>query len=193
MAFLDDARDSLNEDEIATLKRLNQKSADFEATPEEEKQLMALKMKVKEFVGTRDRQKNLQMIAGKAYPIKDILEVSGYDKKQILVALNTLFPRGAKGESEVITVGKDFDYRDGKRYGLNADYQAFKTAGLKKAIEGLTDFGKTWIAKEVTTPRGKVIHPNKEKFATMFKTTVEAVDKALGTKTVEAHKTLAKV
>jgi len=177
MSFLDDARDSLNEDEVANLKRLNQKSADFETTTDEEKVLFALKTKVKEFIGSRDRQKNLQVISGKAYSIKDILQVSGYDKKAILLALNSLFPREAKGETEVITTGSNFDYRDGKKYGLQKEYADFKKDGLNKAIQGLTDFGKSWIAKEVTTPRGKVLKPNKERFAKMFGKTVDDIDK----------------
>ncbi|PMP84163.1 MAG: hypothetical protein C0175_00550 [Caldisericum exile] len=187
MAFLDDARDSLTEDEIATLKRLNQKSADFEATPEEEKTLFDLKNKVKTFVATRDRQKNLQVIGAKQYPIKDILQVSGYNKKEVLAALNELFPREASGESEVITKVGEFEFRDGKRYGRSPEYADFKKAGLKKAIEGFTEQGIVWIGEEVKSKGGKVTNPNKEKFAKMFNVSVADLDKQLGIKTLPAH------
>jgi hypothetical protein len=194
MSFLDDAREVLKEDEFAQLKSLNQKSADFDASPEEEKALFELRGKVRTFIATRDRQKNLQVIGGKAYPLKDILQVSGYSKKEILTAINELFPRSKSEETDTITKVGDFEFKGNKRYGRAPDYGTFKKAGLKKAIDGLTPFGKSWLEQEEKNKKGTIVtQPNKVNFAKMFNVTVEDLDKQLGKETKTAHKSAAKI
>ncbi|WP_176290458.1 hypothetical protein [Burkholderia vietnamiensis] len=117
MSFLTDAQEILAETEYNKLRELQRKSADFEATRQEEAELMDLKQQVYDGVAKRDREKNLSFLAGKAYPLEDVISAGGYSKEDISLvnlvknfgitkedwdkATKTLFPPETKNAIEV--------------------------------------------------------------------------------------------
>ena len=57
MAFIDDAKELLNNEQFTKLQLLARKSADFETTIEEDMELAELKLNVKNSVAKRDAAK----------------------------------------------------------------------------------------------------------------------------------------
>ena len=62
MAFIDDAKELLNNEQFTKLQLLARKSADFETTIEEDMELAELKLEVKNLVAKRDAAKNLEFL-----------------------------------------------------------------------------------------------------------------------------------
>lgn len=91
MAFLDDAKEALGE-KFDKLQLLARKSADFEATQDEEDELAELKSNVRAFVAQRDRAKNLEFIKTGGFSVAEVLKAMNASKEQINKAVAELFP-----------------------------------------------------------------------------------------------------
>ncbi|MFX7906638.1 hypothetical protein ABTK51_20200, partial [Acinetobacter baumannii] len=89
------------------------KSSDFEATPDEEKNLLELKNSVREKIAQRDKAKNLSFLNGKVYTIAEIITAGGYSNEEIKKYYSEKFPRGANTEVRQYATIK-FKDKDGK-------------------------------------------------------------------------------
>ena len=196
MAFLDDAKEILVSEDFTKLQFLNQKSANFETTSDEEGELHTLKQKVRNGIATRDRAKNLAFLQGKTYSAVEVLKAGGYTAKEVKAAIKEIFGSAAPstgngapaeavakykvkggGEQELSLTGR-----------LTPEMREFlKSANPKSLIAGLTEFGKKWAA-EFTVPTqgpysGKHIYNNLNTLAKRVGKDKAALMKELGIKT----------
>lgn len=159
MSFLTDAQEALSEEQYAKLKSLQQKSSEFEATPQEEQELMELKNTVRNAIAQRDRVKNLAFLHGKTYSLVDLFKAGGYDKEDWSKAAKELFPTAKKDAVDIAkyTVNKEEIlvqmYGDGRMTKDLTD--AIKKAGYKGFITNALNL--EWLLKTHTAEAGPYV------------------------------------
>ena len=188
MAFLDDAKEALGE-KFDKLQLLARKSADFEATQDEENELAELKASVRTFVSQRDRAKNLEFIKTGGFSVAEVLRVMGATKEQVNKAVAELFPAQigpilgtvkTKNES-----GKEVveEIRSGK--GLSREAMKELKANEKAFVKCLSADGKSHLLEqhisEAGPYKGQKIYTNIGPVITRFK-----LDKAKFLKELQA-------
>ena len=188
MAFIDDAKELLTDEQFTKLQLLARKSADFETTFDEDKELAELKSNVKNLIAKRDAAKNLEFLKTGQYSIETIIELmkpKTYDLNKILVLLEVSKEKLNKSLKELYPIQKEsLDiavYQDGdKSYPFNlanrveAALSKLIKAGKEKAFAtALTEEGKAWILKNHISPKGKfkdqTIYPNLSIICTKLK------------------------
>ena len=206
-AFLDQAKEVLNNEQATRLEMLNLKSHNFDTTSDEDEELMALKKEVKKLVADRDRNKNLSFLKEGAYSIKDVLASMGADhqavikdsglsiadifklmaitKKQAMSAIKEVYVTGAKPANDTFpalaTIGSE-DIVMGRN---SRDNNKLVIAmGAKGLVENLTDQAKVWIRENYVSAKGpyvgQTIYPNVNKVAQKFKFQPKDIMIALG-------------
>lgn len=166
MSFLTDAQESLTEEQYAKLKSLQQKSSEFEATPQEEHELMELKTIVRNAIAQRDRVKNLAFLNGKTYSLADLFKAGGYSKEDWSTAAKELFPTVRKDAVEVAVykVGtEDVSVKMFSEDRITKDLAAaIKKGGAKGFIANARNL--EWLVKNhegtVGLSAGKIVYDN---------------------------------
>ncbi|HDR9039751.1 hypothetical protein JAO10_07730 [Burkholderia contaminans] len=193
MSFLDNAKEVLTEEEFTKLQELQTKSSDFEATPDEEKNLLELKNSVREKIAQRDKAKNLSFLNGKVYTIAEIITAGGYSNEEIKKYYSEKFPRGANTEvRQYATIkfkdkdGKEVEeaIKTGERISKGAK-EAIKKMGVAKFVELITD--KAYFIDHVSTPTvgimaNKKVYKHINEQAKRLEFDVEKFKQALGIK-----------
>lgn len=188
MAFIDDAKELLTDEQFTKLQLLARKSADFETTFDEDKELAELKSNVKNLVAKRDAAKNLEFLKTGQYSIETIIELmkpKTYDLNKILVLLEVSKEKLSKSLKELYPTQKEnLDiaiYQDGdKSYPFNLANRVETAlskliqAGKEKAFaNALTEQGKIWILQNHISEKGKfkgeTIYPNLSIICTKLK------------------------
>ncbi|OMP07042.1 hypothetical protein CCACVL1_01387 [Corchorus capsularis] len=160
MSFLDNAKEVLTEEEFTKLQELQTKSSDFEATPDEEKNLLELKNSVREKIAQRDKAKNLSFLNGK-FANMPPSSLRDKDGKEVEEAIKT-GERISKGAKEAI-----------------------KKMGVAKFVELITD--KAYFIDHVSTPTvgimaNKKVYKHINEQAKRLEFDVEKFKQALGIK-----------
>jgi hypothetical protein len=167
MAFIDDATENLTQPEHARMHDLSALVAAFESTPDQDQELSALKAKVYSAVASRERTKQLEFLATKSYRAEDVLRTAGYSRKEILEAIEAIFPKEPASISEPIatylSATGELHYKAGERMTKELK-QAIASGGVKTFAANLTAFGKAHLAitrtVEKGTRAGTTVYPN---------------------------------
>jgi len=191
MTFLENAQAVLSEADFNKLQFLNKKSADFEATPDEEKELVDLKGKVRSAIAERDKVKNLEFLKSGAYTLAEVLKVFlGSDKaeadfrKAINKAVAEIYPTESKGAVHIADYGTEQLIMFG---GVGARNDKVKElaekGGIKGLVKALHPHGLEWIKTTVVPEKGpykgKKTYPNVQAVATRFKWKADELKKEL--------------
>lgn len=149
MAFIDDATENLTPAELYNMQDLSALVAAFESTPDQDKVLAYLKAKVYTAVATRERTKQLAFLTTKAFSAEDVLRTAGYSRKEIMQAVEAIFPKGSASISEPIatypSANGPMHYKDGERLSKELK-KAIAAGGFEGFVANLTDFGKEHLA-----------------------------------------------
>lgn len=167
MAFIDDATENLTPAELYNMQDLSALVAAFESTPDQDKVLAYLKAKVYTAVATRERTKQLAFLTTKAFSAEDVLRTAGYSRKEIMQAVEAIFPKESASISEPIATYASstgvMHYKDGERMSKELK-QAVANGGVKTFAANLTDFGKTYLAETKVLAKGanagSTVYPN---------------------------------
>ena len=188
MAFIDDAKELLNDEQFTKLQLLARKSADFETTIEEDMELAELKLNVKNSVAKRDAAKNLEFLKTGQYSIETVLELMNsqtydlvkvlqilqVDKEKLTKAIKQLYPTQTTNlDISVYSINeKPQAYNLSKRITTELS-NAIKKGGVKEFVKNLTVDGRAWLEKNHISPKGKfkdkTIYPNVSTIATKLK------------------------
>lgn len=187
MAFLDDAKEFLG-DKFDRLQLLAKKSADFESTPDEEKELAELKAGVRSYIAQRDRAKNLAFIKESGFTVAEVLQSMNATKDQINAAIKQLFPAEFGPVLGTITTHdeeKKVDVVEEIRQGKALSRAAMKALkGNEKAfVKCLTPEGKAllMVSHKATVGRaiGQDVYSNMNPVLSRFKLDKEKLLKEL--------------
>lgn len=201
MAFIDDAKELLNNEQFTKLQLLARKSADFETTIEEDMELAELKLNVKNSVAKRDAAKNLEFLKTNQYSIETVLELMNsqtydlvkvlqilqVDKEKLNKAIKQLYPTQTTDlDISVYTINeKPQAYNLSKRITTELS-NAIKKGGVKEFVKNLTVDGRTWLEKNHISPKGKfkdkTIYPNVSTVAIKLKLDKDELIKELAKK-----------
>ncbi|MFA1584653.1 hypothetical protein ABZR37_03430 [Achromobacter ruhlandii] len=176
MAFIHDAQEILSEEDYAKLKELQQKSAEFETTKAEEEELYNIKKKVHDGVALRDREKNLAFLNGKAYPLAEIINATGYTEDEVKDAVKKLY-------ADTTPAVKIATYKIKGINGKETDHDVMNTGRLTKELKaevvkhGIKGFlaninDLDWLLKSHVVQKGKykdsTVYPNATDVAKRF-------------------------
>lgn len=176
MAFIHDAQEILSQQDYAKLKELQQKSAEFETTKAEEEELYQLKKNVHDGVALRDREKNLAFLNGKAYPLAEIINATGYTEDEVKDAVKKLYA----DTTPAVTIAT---YKIKGNNGKDTDHHVMNTGRLTKELKaevvkhGIKGFLNNvndieWLLKshvvEVGKYKGTTVYPNATSVAKRF-------------------------
>lgn len=201
MAFIDDAKELLNDEQFTKLQLLARKSADFETTIEEDKELAELKLNVKNSVAKRDAAKNLEFLKTGQYSIETVLELMNsqtydlvkvlqilqVDKEKLNKAIKQLYPTQTTDlDISVYSINeKPQAYNLSKRITTELS-NAIKKGGVKEFVKNLTVDGRAWLEKNHISPKGKfkdkTIYPNVSTVAIKLKLDKDELIKELSKK-----------
>lgn len=201
MAFIDDAKELLNNEQFTKLQLLARKSADFETTIEEDMELAELKLNVKNSVAKRDAAKNLEFLKTGQYSIETVLELMNsqtydlvkvlqilqVDKEKLNKAIKQLYPTQTTDlDISVYSINeKPQAYNLSKRITTELS-NAIKKGGVKEFVKNLTVDGRTWLEKNHISPKGKfkdkTIYPNVSTVAIKLKLDKDELIKELAKK-----------
>jgi len=201
MAFIDDAKELLNNEQFTKLQLLARKSADFETTIEEDMELAELKLNVKNSVAKRDAAKNLEFLKTGQYSIETVLELMNsqtydlvkvlqilqVDKEKLNKAIKQLYPTQTTDlDISVYTINeKPQAYNLSKRITTELS-NAIKKGGVKEFVKNLTEDGRAWLEKNHISPKGKfkdkTIYPNVSTVAIKLKLDKDELIKELAKK-----------
>lgn len=206
-AFIEQAKEVLNNEQVTRLELLARKAADFETTTEEDNELFELKKEVKKLIADRDRNKNLAFLKDGAYSVKEVLASMGADhqavikdsglsindifklmaitKKQAMQAVREVYTAGGNKEGDSVTVIATYGSDDITMGRNSRELNAKVLSGKEKTlIANLTDTGRTWIMENYVSDKGpykgQTIYPNINAVAQKFKFNKDELKKELG-------------
>lgn len=150
MTFIEEARAILSPEEMDILTALSVKSAAFETTAEEDKDLAGLKSKVHTAISDRDRLKSLEFLKSKSFSAFDVLKTANFTRQEVLKAVAQLFPSEV---SEAISTYATGAYKEGERMSKELK-KAIDDGGVQGFVSGLTPFGRTFLSKSKVAAKG---------------------------------------